>query len=254
MSSTRRQPPPSPSRQHSVRGTFESAFSTGVQVVTTAQRTESELSRASSAGAPDAKKLERRFSESELSAADTPVAPVVRARHNVEELPADREARGEITLKASAHHTGAIRAVCSVRHGVLTLTEAQPANRDSSSAGSQSRMLAAVLAEVPTADLAVGLREGRTKSFTLATLHAGKMYDKIHCLADDEATRDEWIAVLRLMGVAIFDHSAPSGRSHRLEPGFLERPHFDDKQVLGQRFKERVLGMGNPRNQACVLS
>ena len=239
MLSSPRQMPPSPARRHSMRGTIEFAVGMGAQVAKTVQRTGSELSRASSAGAPDAKTLERRGSESEMSAADTPVASV--ARRNAEEWPADREARGEITLKASANHGGAIRAVCSVRHGVLTLTEAQPATRDSSGAGSQSRILAAVLAEVPTADLAVGLRKGRANSFTLATLHADKMYDKIQCLADDEVTRDEWIAVFRQIGVPIFYHSAPSRRSQRLEQVFAERPHFDDKQVLAQRFKERVL-------------
>ena len=213
----RRQPPPSPSRLHSVRGTVEFAVSTGAQFAKTVQRTES----------------------SEMSAADTPVASV--ARRNAEEWPADREVRGEITLKASANHRGSIRAVCAVRHGVLTLTEAQPATRDSSGAGSQSRILAAVLAEVPMEDLAVGLRKGRANSFTLATLHADKMYDKIQCLADDEVTRDEWIAVFRQIGVPIFYHSAPSRRSQRLEQVFAERPHFDDKQVLAQRFKERVL-------------
>jgi hypothetical protein len=230
-----------------MRGTVEFPFGTGAQVAKTVQRTGSELSRASSAGAPDAKTLERRGSESEMSAADTPVASV--ARRNPEGWPADREARGEITLKASANHGGAIRAV-------LTLTEAQPTTRDSSGAGSQSRILAAVLAEVPTADLAVGLRKGRAHSlsFTLATLHADKMYDEIHCLADDEVMRDEWIAVFRQLGVVLFDHSAPSRRSQRLEQVFSERPHFDDKQVLAQRFKERVVGTGKPRGQACVLS
>jgi hypothetical protein len=200
-----------------VRGTVEFAVSTCAQVAKTVQRTKS----------------------SEMSADDTPVASV--ARRNREEWPADREARGEITLKASANHRGSIRAVCSVRHGVLMLTEAHPATRDSSGAGSQGRILAAVLAEVPTADLAVGLRKGCDNSFTLATLHEDKMYDKIQCLADDEVTRDEWIAAFRQIGVPIFDHSAPSRRSQRLEQVFSERPHFDDKQVLAQRFKERVL-------------
>lgn len=235
-----------------MRGTFAFASSTGAQVAETVQPTGSGLSRASSVGAPDAKTLKRGVSESELSAADTPVASG--AQRNAEEWPADLEARGEITLKASANHGGTIRAVCSVRHGVLTLTEAQPANRDSSGSGSKSRILAAVLAQVPTADLAVGLRTGRANSFTLATLHADNMYDEIHCLADDEVTRDEWIAVFRQMGVVLFDHSAPSRRSQRLEQMLSGRPHFDDKQVLAERFKERVVGMLKPRGPACVLS
>jgi hypothetical protein len=43
----------------------------------------------------------------------------------VKDLPADRQVRGRLTLKASADHMGVMRAVCSVQHGVLTLSVAE---------------------------------------------------------------------------------------------------------------------------------
>ena len=111
----------------------------------------------------------------------------------VKDLPADRQVRGRLTLKASADHMGVMRAVCSVQHGVLTLSVAE---RDGSTV---------VVAEVPVEDLAVGLQRGRADMFTMATLQEGKMYDEIYCFADDQVKRNKWIAVFRRMGVAIFD-------------------------------------------------
>ena len=111
----------------------------------------------------------------------------------VKDLPADRQVRGRLTLKASADHMGVMRAVCSVQHGVLTLSVAE---RDGSTV---------VVAEVPVKHLSVGLQRGRADMFTMATLQEGKMYDEIYCFADDQVKRNKWIAVFRRMGVAIFD-------------------------------------------------
>jgi hypothetical protein len=187
-----------------MRGTIEFAVGTGAQVAKTVQRTGSELSRSSSAGAPDAKTLERRGSESEMSAADTPVASV--ARRNAEEWPADREARGEITLKASANHGGAIRAVCSVRDGVLTMSVRSAGNT-------------AVVVEVPVGELAVGLQRESVEMFTVATLPKNRMYDdhdEIYCFVDNQVKRNKWIAVFRRMGVPIFDLSYGHAKALRL--------------------------------------
>jgi hypothetical protein len=111
----------------------------------------------------------------------------------VKDWPSDRRVRGRLTLKASANHMGAMRAVCNVQHGVLTLSVAE---RDGNTV---------VVAEVPVEDLAVGLQRGRADMFTIATLHKGKIYDEIYCFADNQVKRNKWIAVFRRMGVAIFD-------------------------------------------------
>ena len=113
----------------------------------------------------------------------------------VKDWPAERQVRGRLTLKASADHRRAMRAVCNVQHGMLTLSVAE---HDGSTV---------VVAEVPVEDLAGGLQRGRADMFTIATLHEGKMYDEIYCFADDQVKRNKWIAVFRRMGVAIFDVS-----------------------------------------------
>ena len=52
-------------------------------------------------------------------------------------------------------------------------------------------------------------RGGATKRaqdiMVIATLHKGRMYDEIYCVAAGQAKRNQWIAVFRRMGVAIFD-------------------------------------------------
>ncbi len=124
------------------------------------------------------------------------------------EWPADQEVRGQLTLKASADNRGARRAVCSVRGGMLMLNIANvvtTASRDSSGARGASNTTA--LTEVPVKELAVGLQRGRESMFTIATFHRGKMYDEIYCFADNQVKRNKWIAVLRRMGVGIFDVS-----------------------------------------------
>jgi hypothetical protein len=106
---------------------------------------------------------------------------------------ADQEVRGRLTLKASANHSKAVRAVCSIRHGVLKLSI------ESSKA---------VVAEVPVEELAVGLSRWRTDMFTIATLHNNRMYDEIYCFVDDQVKRNKWIAVFRSMDVPVFDMTA----------------------------------------------
>jgi hypothetical protein len=44
-----------------------------------------------------------------------------------------------------------------------------------------------VLAEVPVDQLVVGLLKGRTDMMMLATLHKGRMYDEIYCVAAGQA-------------------------------------------------------------------
>jgi hypothetical protein len=108
------------------------------------------------------------------------------------EWTAHREARGEVTLKATADHRRSLRAVCSINNGVLTLTPE----------GST-----AVVAEVPVAELAVGLQRGRNNMFMIATVYQNKMFDEIFCFADDQVKRNKWIAVFRRMGVPVSDLS-----------------------------------------------
>ena len=109
------------------------------------------------------------------------------------ESPAYQEVRGRLTLKASDDHCKAVRTVCSIRHGVLTVSI------ESSKA---------VVAEVPVDELAVGLSRWRTDMFTIATLHNNRMYDEIYCFVDDQVKRNKWIAVFRRMDIPVFDTTA----------------------------------------------
>ena len=104
-----------------------------------------------------------------------------------------QKALGRLRLKASADHRGALNVMCSIDHGMLTLS--------SCSCGG------ATLSQVPMKDLAVGMQPGRENMFAVATLHKNRLFDKIYCFADDQAERDEWIAVFRRMGVHMFDLS-----------------------------------------------
>ena len=165
--------------------------------------------------ARDAPTLER--TESTLSSADTPVSGRDWTRDEDRKRaarPSYREARGRLTLKASADHPGAVRAVCSIEHRVLTLSKA---SRDTCGDGSQ-HISPVVLAQVPLEELAVRLQRGRADMFTIATRHENRLYDEIYCFADDQAERDEWIAVFRQMGVSILHLRDSSGAGARDAP------------------------------------
>ena len=110
--------------------------------------------------------------------------------------PAQREARGLLTIKASPNHSKGMRAECSVQNDVLSLSIAE-------SSGTSSGTVVAV----PIEELAVGLQRGRTDMFIIATRNGDQLYDDISCFADDQEKRNKWIAVLRRMGVPIFDLS-----------------------------------------------
>ena len=147
----------------------------------------------------DAAQADVTRSMSAISTADTPLAGNApsNAWPACKEWPANREVRGEMTLKSSVSHRRTMRAVCSVRNGVLKIR----------SAGNT-----AVEVEVPVGELAVGLRRESVEMFTVATLpkHKNRMYDdhdEIYCFVDNQVKRNKWIAVFRRMGVPIFDLS-----------------------------------------------
>ena len=117
-------------------------------------------------------------------------------RRDQQDWPAHKKAHGEFMLKASPDAESHVRAVCSVLHGVLTLTDIKRSAKQK------------CLAQVPLHDLAVGLRRGRSSMLTLATVHGEKMFDEIYCFADDPVKRNRWVAIFRRMGVPIFDVSA----------------------------------------------
>ena len=118
-------------------------------------------------------------------------------RRDQQDWPAHKKAHGEFMLKGSPDAESAVRVVCSVLHGVLTLTDINSRSRESR-----------VLAQVPLHDLAVGLQRGRSSMLTLATVYGEKMFDEIYCFADDPVKRNRWVAIFRRMGVPIFDVSA----------------------------------------------
>jgi len=97
-----------------------------------------------------------------------------------------------------------MRAVCSIEHRMLTLS-IEP--RDASGEGSQGT--SRVVVKVPLEELAVRFQQWRADMFTISTLHEQKTNDEIWCFADDQAERDEWIAVFRRAGVALFHCSEP---------------------------------------------
>ena len=128
-------------------------------------------------------------------------------------------------------------------------------NSSTGSPGAAKNCTSTVVAEVPLKVLAVGLRPGCV--FTVATLLGDRAYDEIYCLADDQATRDDWISIFRQLDVSIFDLSAPL--RHHLEMNeLLSRRPFDDKGVLSLRFKaaraaSNTTGKSNTARRALTL-
>ena len=131
------------------------------------------------------------------------LCPAAERCNEARDWPADREVRGRLKLRASADHSNAMRAVCSIRNGVLSIRIAWST---------------LVVAAVPVQELAVGLWRGRTDMFTVATLHKDRMYDEIYCFAEDHIKHNKWIAVFRRMGVRVFDMSEGTGKAEEQRP------------------------------------
>ena len=152
-------------------------------------------------------------SESELSLADTPKAcnpsgDRKREEHRKVEAPRHR-ACGRLTLKATAGHGRAVRALCSIEGRMLTLSIA---------GGEGSQSTSAVAMKVPVEELAVGMQRGRADMFKIATLHKQMLCDEICCFTDDQAEHDEWIAVFRRMCVPILHFREAVGAGARDAP------------------------------------
>ena len=111
--------------------------------------------------------------------------------------PKHDEARGELTVKNSPDGGEATRAVCSVQHGVLTLTAVKTQDGHGCA---PARPL-----EEPVRFLALGLQRARASMFVLATRRSDNtLDDDVYCFADSSAERNKWVAVFRRMGVPIF--------------------------------------------------
>ena len=142
--------------------------------------------------------------ESDLSSAETPVAGARTANKDRHREAPRSAARGRLTLKATADHRRSMRAVCSIEHRMLTLS-IDPRNASGEGSQGSSR----VVVEVPVEELVVRFQQGRADMFTIAALHEQKVTKQktnaeICCFANDQAERDEWIAVFRRAGVALF--------------------------------------------------
>ena len=139
-----------------------------------------------------------RLREEEHAAAERQAPAFRDAQELAHRWPAHLQVCGRLTLKASVDHSNAVRAVCSISDGVLSISIASSK---------------AVVAQVPVEELAVGLQTGHTQMFTVATLHKNRMHDEIYCFADDKVKFNKWIAVFRRMGVPVFDTSEGTGNA-----------------------------------------
>jgi hypothetical protein len=146
---------------------------------------------------PETQSPTARLRKDEHAAAERQ-APAFR---DTQEWPAHRQVCGRLTLKASVDHSKAVRAVCSISGGVLSIRIASSK---------------AVVAQVPVEELAVGLQTGHTQMFTVATFQKNRMHDEIYCFADDKVKFNQWIDVFRRMGVPVFDISDGTGNATEL--------------------------------------
>jgi len=120
----------------------------------------------------------------------------------------ERAKRASLMIKASVGHTGAMRAMCSLEHCKLTLSNDQRLPQDES-----------VVVEVQLKELGVGLRQGLANMFTVVTVRDNKMAsDDICCFANNQTERDEWVSAFRSMGVPVFDVSEGTENAKELSP------------------------------------
>ena len=132
---------------------------------------------------------------------------VVRPR----EWPEHREAWGLLRLRSSLNQVQTLNALCSVKHGRLTLRV-----ESSLDAGICEDSLVTSLS-VSNVELTI-LPEFKDLFVLSSTfLHN----DDIYCTAADQTSRNKWVAVFRRCGIIIFAGTQTGRRL--VEPGFISR-------------------------------
>ena len=98
----------------------------------------------------------------------------------------------ELRLRATRKSSSDKRATCTIQHGIMTFSSALRPGAEM-----------AVLAEVPVSDIVATIVPDQTRKFSICY---PELIDssQVWCCAQDQSTRDEWLAVLHRLGVDLY--------------------------------------------------
>ena len=98
----------------------------------------------------------------------------------------------ELRLRATRRSSSDKRATCTIQQGIMTFSSALRPGAEM-----------AVLAEVPVSDIVATIVPDQTRKFSICY---PELIDssQVWCCAQDQSTRDEWLAVLHRLGVDLY--------------------------------------------------
>ena len=121
----------------------------------------------------------------------------------------------DVRLRATRKSSSDKRATCTIQHGTMTFSSALRPGAEM-----------AVLAEVPVSDIVATIVPDQTRKFSICY---PELIDssQVWCCAQDQSTRDEWLAVLHRLGVDLY-HEDDDGQILRVRQGVQAHPGRTD--------------------------
>ena len=153
------------------------------------------------------------------AAAETvPTRPQAQGQPSAETpWPADILVTGplELRLRATRKSSSDKRATCTIQQGIMTFSSALRPGAEM-----------AVLAEVPVSDIVATIVPDQTRKFSICY---PELIDssQVWCCAQDQSTRDEWLAVLHRLGVDLYRED-DDGQIRRVRQGVQAQPGRTD--------------------------
>ena len=121
----------------------------------------------------------------------------------------------ELRLRATRKSSSDKRATCTIQQGIMTFSSALRPGAEM-----------AVLAEVPVSDIVATIVPDQTRKFSICY---PELIDssQVWCCAQDQSTRDEWLAVLHRLGVDLYCED-DDGQIRRVRQGVQAQPGRTD--------------------------
>ena len=128
----------------------------------------------------------------------------------------------ELRLRATRRSSSDKRATCTIQQGIMTFSSALRPGAEM-----------AVLAEVPVSDIVATIVPDQTRKFSICY---PELIDssQVWCCAQDQSTRDEWLAVLHRLGVDLY-HEDDDGQIWLVRQGVQAHPGRTDLSLLSAR-------------------
>ena len=121
----------------------------------------------------------------------------------------------DVRLRATRKSSSDKRATCTIQHGIMIFSSALRPGAEM-----------AVLAEVPVSDIVATIVPDQTRKFSICY---PELIDssQVWCCAQDQSTRDEWLAVLHRLGVDLYCED-DDGQIRRMRQGVQAQPGRTD--------------------------